>query len=105
MGTADIFVKEFFPASGIRTDCLFENHLYKKHIQNSPSADAQQHIMLPLMYAENECRREKLRDSMGTLQDGNGFEMCIRDRPAEAVSGLHDDTDPGDADHAVCDHE
>lgn len=74
MGTADIFWIDFFPAIGIRTDCLFENYLYKKHIQDSPSADAQQHIMLPLMYAENEGRREKFRDSMGTLQDGNGFE-------------------------------
>ena len=67
-GTADIFWKDFFPASGIRTDCLFENNLYKKHIQDSSSADAQQHIMLPLMYAENEGRREKFRDSMGTLR-------------------------------------
>lgn len=96
MGTADIFVKEFFPASGIRTDCLFENHLYKKHIQNSPSADAQQHIMLPLMYAENECRREKLRDSMGTLQDGNGFEAidyqhghgCKRQNRAQVINNF-----------------
>ena len=95
-GTADIFWKDVFPASGIRTDCLFENNLYKKHIQDSSSADAQQHIMLPLMYAENEGRREKFRDSMGTLQDGNGFEAidyqhghgCKRQDRAQVINNF-----------------